>query len=129
MSEPMTDERLAEIKTDYEDEVALHSMIGHGDLSRGWKRRVQELIAEVEGAWERIADLRGQANEYARLADIAEASRTDLLEQNERLVAEVKRLRARIQKLLPTVEQLAGSDPDFTGGLTTEEYIAEIRGK
>lgn len=45
------------------------------------------------------------------------------------LITEVKRLRERIQKLLPTVEQLAGSDPDFTGGLTTEEYIAEIRGK
>ena len=29
---------------------------------------------------------------------------------------------------LPTTAQLCGSDPDFTGDLTTEEYIREIRG-
>jgi hypothetical protein len=28
---------------------------------------------------------------------------------------------------LPTVAELTGSDPDFTGGLTTEEYIRSIR--
>lgn len=28
---------------------------------------------------------------------------------------------------LPCVAELAGSDPDFTGGLTTEEYIRSIR--
>jgi hypothetical protein len=28
---------------------------------------------------------------------------------------------------LPTVAELTGSDPDFTGGLSTEEYIRSIR--
>jgi hypothetical protein len=30
-------------------------------------------------------------------------------------------------KTLPTTEQLTGSDPDFTGGLSTDEYLERIR--
>lgn len=30
---------------------------------------------------------------------------------------------------LPTVQQLTGSDPDFTGDMSTQEYIDEIRGR
>ena len=93
MSELMPDERLAEIKKAFEDEVALHSMLGHGDLSRGWKRRVKELIAEVERLREMVKELKEQASEYARLADIGEASRKDQVEQNDLLQAENERLR------------------------------------
>jgi hypothetical protein len=28
---------------------------------------------------------------------------------------------------IPTVAELTGSDPDFTGGLSTEDYIRSIR--
>jgi len=47
---------------------------------------------------------------------------------------ELKRLRGNSpekpesSKRPPTTAELYGSDPDFTGGLTTEEYIEEIRG-
>lgn len=30
---------------------------------------------------------------------------------------------------LPTVAELTGCDPNFTGDLTTQEYINELRGK
>ena len=32
-----------------------------------------------------------------------------------------------VESGLPTVAELTGSDPDFTGGLSTEEYIRSIR--
>ena len=33
------------------------------------------------------------------------------------------------KKQLPTIEEIGGSDPDFTGGLTAEAYIAQMRGR
>jgi len=33
------------------------------------------------------------------------------------------------EQALPTTEELSGSDPQFTGPLTTEEYLDGIRGK
>lgn len=32
------------------------------------------------------------------------------------------------KKGLPSIEQIGGMDPDFTGGLSTEEYIRCMRG-
>jgi len=35
--------------------------------------------------------------------------------------------RSTPKKAPPTIEEVGGSDPDFTGDLTTEEYIKTIR--
>ena len=33
------------------------------------------------------------------------------------------------EKHLPTTRELGGSDPDFTGDMSTKEFIDEIRGE
>ena len=33
------------------------------------------------------------------------------------------------KKRLPTIDELTGSDPNFTGGLSTELYLREMRGR
>jgi hypothetical protein len=33
----------------------------------------------------------------------------------------------RREKALPTIDEFIGSDPDFTGGKSTKEYIEEMR--
>lgn len=38
----------------------------------------------------------------------------------------IRTLKARHE--LPSIEDLGGSDPDFTGGLSTEEYLRSLRG-
>lgn len=37
--------------------------------------------------------------------------------------------RAAKDATLPTIAELSGSDPNFTGGLSTKEYMDEIRGR
>lgn len=32
-------------------------------------------------------------------------------------------------KRLPTIEEMTGSDPNFTGGLDTDTYMREMRGR
>ena len=32
-------------------------------------------------------------------------------------------------RVLPTIDEFIGSDPNYTGDMTTEEYIRNIRGK
>ncbi len=34
-----------------------------------------------------------------------------------------------LKKSLPTIEEITGSDPDFTGELSTKQYLDEVRGK
>ena len=43
----------------------------------------------------------------------------------DRLMEEYK---AKGEKDLPTIDQFIGSDPDFTGGMSTKEYIDHMRG-
>lgn len=38
------------------------------------------------------------------------------------------RIRQEIPKPLPTIDEFVGSDPNFTGDISTEEYIRDIRG-
>ena len=48
--------------------------------------------------------------------------------EGEPLRVEVERIRAlRPREELPSIEELSGSDPDFTGGMSTEEYLRSIR--
>jgi hypothetical protein len=43
---------------------------------------------------------------------------------------EVQALRAAAEEVkpLPTIDEYIGSDPDFTGGMSTKEYIEDMRG-
>jgi hypothetical protein len=48
--------------------------------------------------------------------------------KNEPMRVDVEQLRVfREENELPGISELAGSDPDFTGGLSTKEYIREMR--
>jgi hypothetical protein len=47
--------------------------------------------------------------------------------KSEPVMVEVNRLRILGKGRLPTTGELTGSDPDFTGGLSTDEFIRRIR--
>jgi len=42
---------------------------------------------------------------------------------------QMQRAKRKPEEDLPTIEDLLGSDPDITGGLSTEDYIRQIRGE
>lgn len=60
------------------------------------------------------------------LGDLVHAQRDDVETTLQEFSADELRTAAR--KVLPTIDEMAGSDPDFTGGLSTAEYIRELRG-
>lgn len=48
--------------------------------------------------------------------------------RSEPMRVDVEHLRLlRAETELPSIDELAGSDPDFTGGISTAEYIRELR--
>lgn len=49
--------------------------------------------------------------------------------QNDPVRVDVEWIRTfAMESELPSIEQIGGNDPDFTGGMTTEDYLRSIRG-
>lgn len=79
-----------------------------------------EAHAQIAGAKKANRAFREQAQENARLAQLARDAGLDKpppLPKHQETGRD-----------LPTGAQLTGSDPDFTGGLTTQEFMDKIRG-
>lgn len=80
--------------------------------------------ANLLGAWYK-ATVAFLANEETRAHVIANVIKAALENAGHMdAQAEVREVEA---KRLPTIEEIGGSDPDFTGGLSSEEYVRRMR--
>lgn len=106
---------------------------------------IEGLYQRLEAARTEIAELQREKQELLELlhshGNRAQSQVLALLRENQRLqrlvtdaAAEAEGLTSGYvaparEKKLPTLEELAGSDPDFTGGLESVEYLRQLRGE
>jgi len=92
------------------------------------RQDVPALLAQVRYLKRRL----DAAEELTREMDEALESEAHREEEPEcacHICANYRAWREIVEEGLPTAQEITGSDPDFTGSLTTKEHIAKIRGQ
>jgi NTP pyrophosphatase (non-canonical NTP hydrolase) len=98
-----------------EEAGELAVVIHHYLRGRAHQSLIAEEVADMEFMLEQVKALFG-----ADFSDLVHEWRITKRMRLESMLAE--------ESKLPTIDEYIGSDPDFTGGATTKEYVDDMRG-